>query len=200
MGCDIHLFVERPSPSGGWENVDPPADWSLNNLDHSGPDKFGRGWFWDRNYELFAWLADVRNRHDQPVLAEPRGLPTDAAKETRREYAEWDCDGHSHTWFAVAEFDGATTTVNYGGLLSEDDYVAWKGSGADFPASWCQGWNRTTISEADYIAGERPTEPFGIRCEWQLPARIGFARWFKLMGAVKEIAGNDARVVLWFDN
>ena len=206
MGCDIHLFVERKIATG-WENVPPPADWNGQELDRSGVVPHWSEWFGDRNYELYAWLADVRNRHDQPILAEPRGLPADASPDVRLDWRRWDGDAHSCTWYALAELP-RDFTVKHGGIVDEKLYLEWKAKGEDYPGSWCQGTSQPVVSEAAYLAGQRPELPppprdqygFGIRCEWELPAEKAFKRFFKFIDAAKLEAGGDARIVLWFDN
>ena len=83
MGCDIHLYVER-KVEGAWKSVHDFA-----------PDKYGEGvadvsyedrWYSDRNYDLFAILADVRNGHGFAgvatgegftPIADPKGIPAD---------------------------------------------------------------------------------------------------------------------------
>lgn len=82
MGCDIHLYVERLNDDLQWEFVPAPADA-----------KYGE-WFGDRNYNLFAMLADVRNGRGfggvdtgnrvEPISA-PRGIPADASARYKQE-------------------------------------------------------------------------------------------------------------------
>jgi hypothetical protein len=88
MGCDIHLHVERRAESG-WEHVASPDNWSMLDLEIKSEiaATWWRGrWFRDRNYELFAWLADVRNYHQQIPLAPERGLPEGVSTETLSQY------------------------------------------------------------------------------------------------------------------
>lgn len=210
MGCDIHMYVERPG-ANGWEYVPPPPAWNSESLDMSGgaPEWSRDKWFWDRDYELFAWLANVRNYHDQPPLAEPRGMPrkpNGPSVEVARERKSWGVDGHSHTWFLLSELR-SDFVVKHAGLIKEESYVEWKSSGDAFPKSWCQGSSAPHVSEADYIAGVRPKlreglewAGFYVACEWELPAAKSFERFFKFVRAVAEHAGADARLVFWFDN
>lgn len=95
MGCDIHAYAETRTADGTWEwieNFDPDADtrhgdevWEV---------------FPDRDYDLFGFLADVRNYSLVPTLAQPRGLPADTSAHVR---AEHDLDVHSASWFTAAE-------------------------------------------------------------------------------------------------
>ena len=61
MGCDIHLYFEKKNKEGTWEKIE--ID------DRLLPD--------DRDYELFAFLADVRNGKQLESPFANRGLPTD---------------------------------------------------------------------------------------------------------------------------
>lgn len=61
MGCDIHLYFEKKNKDGKWEKIE--IDERLI------PE--------DRDYDLFAFLADIRNsKQIEPQFAD-RGLPTD---------------------------------------------------------------------------------------------------------------------------
>ncbi len=76
MGTDIHMFVEK-RVNGTWK--------------HAG--SFG---YDGRDYELFAWLADVRNSNLIKSIDQPRGFPADVDPETITEYSE--DDDHSASW------------------------------------------------------------------------------------------------------
>lgn len=71
MGCDIHLWFEKKNGDGKWERINIP--------DNLIPD--------DRNYEVFAFLADVRNRFPNPITPQfcDRHKPTDT-----------ECDGSDY--------------------------------------------------------------------------------------------------------
>lgn len=117
MGCDIHLWTEiktdgkwqpRTTPTVAFDGDDEYLDW---------PSEFD-----DRNYALFATLADVRNSgpresmlrlfdtgwHEvfndkiDPIEA-PRGIPEGASDAFERMASEWGVDGHSHSWFTLQE-------------------------------------------------------------------------------------------------
>lgn len=84
MGCDIHAFVEVKK-NGKWHT------YSEADL--------------DRDYGLFAKMADVRNYSDWDIkpISKPRGLPEDTAEITKFESDNWDSDGHSHSWLSKEE-------------------------------------------------------------------------------------------------
>ncbi len=82
MGCDIHLHVEFKA-EGKWHHYDHP------NI--------------DRNYDLFAKMANVRNRHEVIPISDQRGLPEDIAFTTQFDAARWAGDAHSHSYLTISE-------------------------------------------------------------------------------------------------
>lgn len=99
MGCDIHTFVEVRR-EGRWQH-EPFHPFS------------------GRNYGVFGWLAGVRNYSQVGPLAEPKGLPGDVSFRLRAESDDWDLNGHSHSWFTLAEL----LAVDYEAVI-EDRRVA----------------------------------------------------------------------------
>ena len=106
MGCDIHSFCEIfNETTGKWEKTGKifPNPW----YDKDKPNKIDEdGYEWNaefihhpirnRNYDLFAMLADVRNGRGFAgiktgegfnIISPPKGIPVDASKEVMLEYA-----------------------------------------------------------------------------------------------------------------
>jgi hypothetical protein len=78
MGCDIHTLAQRRT-SEGWEDLDyEPFQW--------------------RSYDLFGFLADVRNYSATPPITAPRGLPADFADPEDR----FECL-HATSWLTTDE-------------------------------------------------------------------------------------------------
>lgn len=134
MGCDIHLYVEK-RVAGKWVSADKwiKSEDDPKRMRLSYKDAF----YHDRNYDLFAILANVRNGHGfagcktgdgfNPI-AEPRGLPEDVCELVRAESDAWDCDGHSHSYFTVAElmrYDW-TQTVTKSGVVDAATFEKWR--------------------------------------------------------------------------
>ena len=83
MGCDIHCHIEV-KVAGKWEHYSVPSV--------------------PRNYELFALMANVRNRDGQvKPIATPKGIPDDITTITRLAYAGWGEDAHSASWLSNFE-------------------------------------------------------------------------------------------------
>ena len=93
MGCDIHIWIETRDGEPGTRGWNIAASEALT--------------YHSRDYQLFSWLADVRNDWGGPLyvepLSKPRGLPTDVSAEVGRQIAAWGSDLHSHTYFTAAE-------------------------------------------------------------------------------------------------
>lgn len=103
MGCDIHMYVEYKINSkdnstwrcGDYFKVyDPLSEIpTMKRIELYG----------DRNYSLFAVLADVRNYDLVEYIAEPKGLPDDATEYVKQEYSNWGSDAHSCSYFTLQE-------------------------------------------------------------------------------------------------
>jgi len=85
----------------------------------------------NRDYTMFAVLADVRNDSIRPLFA-GRGMPKDASNATKKEMPE-DSDFHSHTFFTVQELldtDWDARACDLGrAILFADQFVEWKETG-----------------------------------------------------------------------
>ena len=148
MGCDIHMFCEVRK-GGKWEKVgevfkdpyyhpDKPEDeWNI---------KFTDSPYLMRNYDLFAILADVRNGHGFAgirtgdrfnAIANPRGLPDDVSEKVKEESDHWGVDGHSRSFFTVAEllaYDWNQQT-GHSGVVNLQGYLEWHLKGR--AEEWC---------------------------------------------------------------
>lgn len=119
MGCDIHMFVEL---SGLGDDL--RTRWKM--VIHSAAAYGGR------NYNVFAKLADVRNRGDIKPISEPRGLPKDLSPGVAVEASDCSDDCHSHSWFLLSELVEKVEWPEHC-----ESFVAWAASltNKDSPAS-----------------------------------------------------------------
>lgn len=145
MGCDIHFYVERKE-NGKWATCDrwKKEDDYLCVEYHS---RFYNG----RNYNLFSILADVRNGRGfagiktgegfNPI-SEPRGIPDDCCSEYRQAADQYGIDGHSHSYFTIAQlmsYDwtqvsclrGVVDAVNF------ESFDRYKKANGDGPDEYC---------------------------------------------------------------
>ena len=166
MGCDIHLYAEKLNQNGEWETLETwhkeDEGTEYEHLDT----KYGEGFYEDRNYDLFAILADVRNGYGfagcdtgdaYMPIAEPKGLPEDCCAEIKQSSDRWDCDGHSHSYFTVRElleYDW-TQSNKQRGMVDLAHMVQWKNKYMPdlSPRSWCgmtSGGNLLALTPADW--------------------------------------------------
>lgn len=182
MGCDIHFYVEVKNTNGAWESAHQLQTDEDGYTSVPYPDRFYTG----RNYDLFAMLADVRNGRGfagidtgdgfKPI-DKPRGVPSDASDVYKAEVKRWHGDGHSHSYFTLAEmqaYDWQGQKTNTRGVVSAAEYVRWKKSGDVFPQFWCGATSMPTVKESavegfslDEII-KRYGEDANIACEWQV--------------------------------
>lgn len=145
MGTDIHFYVERRE-NGRWVSAD---KWTLETqyLEEGQEPYLTVGYrdhfYSNRNYDVFAILADVRNGRGFAgvdtgdgfeIIAEPRGLPHDMSPELTREAQG--CD-HTPSWVTVAElmaFDW-TQTTKHRGMVNGPQFHAWE----QYPRSQGEG-------------------------------------------------------------
>ena len=178
MGTDIHLRAQRrvrkhdpttqTPDDDAWEDV-PDEElglhWSNRNAD--GTYGYNRATAGDRDYELFARLAGVRNgrgfagvdRHEPVVpLFEGRGLPDGIDPDGECEY-EPGLGDHSHTWATFAELLAADWSTEYDsvGLVRLADYREWRAAGGSGPPrEWVGDVNgprvlKMTAEQADLL-------------------------------------------------
>jgi hypothetical protein len=103
MGCDIHMYVEYKTKN----NIN--REWRCGDcfrVDNPFAEKpiIKRVDLYDeRDYSLFAVLADVKNSNFFEYIAEPKGLPDDVTEYVRQEYTAWGVDAHSCSYFTLRE-------------------------------------------------------------------------------------------------
>lgn len=115
MSCDIHTHIEynqnlcvgttygeriykKKWVCGDYYKLNPYFEFDTTETEYELV-----GFHDDRDYTLFSILANVRNYGDTKYIDEPRGIPNDCSKQVRNDCEEWDCDGHSHSYFTLYE-------------------------------------------------------------------------------------------------
>lgn len=151
MGCDIHLYVERVN-NEIWTSVD---KWIPNQYfkDEDGCEvvvDYHDSFYHDRNYNLFAILANVRNGRgftgvktgdEFNIISEPRGIPDDCDSRIADEAKSWGLDGHSHSYHTITElleFDWTQISTIHGVVDKETfmDWMRWGKRNGEQPKSW----------------------------------------------------------------
>ena len=208
MGCDIHLYVEHKL-DGKWAPVS--------------------GEFYDqRNYSLFAILANVRNGADFKPITKYRGLPSDVSKVVLQKSESWDLDAHNHNWLLLSEllsYDW-TQTVRRTGVVSALEYDKWckyDRQHGEAPDQFCGvvfGSDVVMISEEDMekrLADKTlpdkwnnarrdaiATNLHGVYCHvtWTEPYyQCCRSFWSDTIPRLLRLGSpDDVRIVFWFDN
>lgn len=130
MGTDIHFYVERRRSDGSWETCD---QWEGDEY-YEKCVSYDKQFYHERNYDLFAMLANVRNGYGVAgietgagfvPLAMPRGFPDDVCEEIKK-YVEPYIE-HTPTYCTLQElleYDWTRETVKYG-VMSIKEYLKW---------------------------------------------------------------------------
>lgn len=219
MGCDIHLYVEE-FRNGAWVSVD---KWAL--------DKYGSGrmtvnyddrLYDDRNYNLFAILADVRNWRGfagvktgqgfNPI-APQRGLPSDCSAQVAAESENYGCDGHSHSWLTVREildFDWNQKTLLCG-WVQYDGFRDWRlGNGPTHYSGdiWGAMVRKVTVEEMEALVAQADKDNdrsalahVYTHVEWTKYYHEVVGNFpLAIMRALHGAEPQNVRFVFWFDN
>ena len=250
MGCDIHPAIEVHR-KGIWRYHRPtlPCRWyseiwtqtHINSLPSHYTDSYQlpvvgtrrNTWdrcktrlpdfFADRNYAVFALLADVRNDYGIHPIQADRGLPDGVSREAVAKLS----NEHSQGWVDLSEL------LDYGydqelltkGLLEEKAFLAL--CGGKVPDTWDTGlWSVTTTTDLnplqysalyespiDLLQGNAkpgpnytPSDNYRIRAQWTRPLRPVVSTvpdlWVPYLEKLIPKGGttDDVRVVFDFDS
>jgi hypothetical protein len=178
---------------------------------------------------LFAILADVRNGRGfagvdtgdgfNPI-DEPRGVPADACPEYLQQVEQWDGDGHSHSYFTLAEliaYDWENQHTNLRGVVSWGQFVSWfkNGKGA-FEGMYCgatYGQNIITISQEDaekvlfsdlQVRDVYKNKDVHVKIQWQMSYAECCSNFLEetipVLENISEGDNEGLRIVFFFDN
>jgi len=164
----------------------------------------------ERNYDLFAMLADVRNGRGfagvktgdgfNPI-ADPKGIPEDASDEAKDFMDSYGGDGHSHSYFTLAElksYDWDQISIKQG-VIPLGQYNALKGTGKG-PESWCGmiGGPDILVSEPEEITAAT-THVF---YRWAIKYRDHAENFLsKTIPALESLGEPEkVRILFFFDN
>ena len=228
MGCDIHLYAEKLDKDGQWVTAD---EWKVDEDDGKKYVPWGSGFYSGRNYELFAILADVRNGRGfagidtgdrvNPI-DNPRGLPNNVCPEVEAQNESWGVDGHSHSYFTLAEllaYDWTQVSTRRG-VVSAKEYNQWRRWGKKYgeaPSSWCgdvRGPSINHVSNAtmeqmlddgsldEELKREPPAGSTYTRIEWhEAYHRCASGFWSETIPRLLRLGeSHKVRIVFWFDN
>lgn len=208
MGCDIHLYVEFKQNERWIHNPSITYD--------------------DRNYNVFAMLANVRNGKGfagcdtgdgfNPI-AMPRGLPNNVSSIIEIESEKWGPDGHSHSYITLTEllkYDwtqktaqrGVFDIANYTAFLKNNKKLS---DGMSYSGDvWGGNVTKLTETQLEEMGLANAIQQYGlahlyVQCQWfetYMEAASNFYDTF--IPILKDAAPNQdtdrIRIVFWFDN
>lgn len=210
MGCDIHVMTEYKRTFKGveyWFNCD---NWRYNPFfgeDEYEPELEIKPIYHDRNYELFSFLADVRNYGGNQSFGFDRGIPEDANSITRKEHERWDNDAHTPGYCTLKELKEAAAgvaTVRREGAVSKEQAERFRATGKT-PDSWAQGvgaWKGIAPQYADkfeWLVWEDENHCFDrLIAAIEERKRDVFWIWDEKRDDFSK--DSEIRIVFWFDN
>jgi hypothetical protein len=196
MGCDIHLYTEKIKSVNGvdkWVNCD---HWKLNPYfgdDEYEPELELISLYSGRNYTLFAVLAGVRGRDE---ICLPRGLPDDVSDIVKKNSDRWDGDGHSHSYFTLAElkeYYKNNSHTSHNGFINKRQIKELDEDGIT-PYSWSE-WSGPNLQYREWKE-DSSLKPLVE----SLDKRMRDEFW--VQEEVEDTTKWDSkiRIVFWFDN
>lgn len=225
MGCDIHMNIEIKNKDGKWERYNWEDEYIVGKYDDGEP-KYDWGEIFknpldiNRNYDLFAILANVRNGYgfagcdtgDGFVpISLPRGLPRDVSDEVKAKSDRWGVDGHSHTFLTLEEllkYNWKARSTKHRGWVSEGEYKTFKEEGK--PESWSGGVSGNMV---EHITNEemdkrlklktKGKKTYVTQVEWEetyYDSVSYFVERFLKTASKLSTGKGTVRFVFWFDN
>lgn len=230
MGTDIHMFIEKKCKygdnKGRWVLASPMTinsyrDDTLPIQDRVEPMEV----FDDRDYDLFAMLANVRNGRGFAgivtgegfkSISSPKGLPQDISNDLGR-YAE-DYYEHSGSYLTLKELLEYTELskkmyTHKQGVVNDKGYKTFKEKG--MPECWCGrvgGGNTKIISneEMENVEYLEDNHTYYTEIQWKVnyydwawkrfEERV-INKWIKEdINCYNEFNEDEIRIVFWFDS
>jgi len=196
MGCDIHLYTEKIKSVNGvdkWVNCD---HWKLNSYfgdDEYEPELELISLYSGRNYNLFGVLAGVRGGYE---ICPPRGLPSDVSDIVKKNSDRWDGDGHSHSYFTLAElkeYYKNNSHTSHNGFINKRQIKELDEDGIT-PYSWSE-WSGPNLQYREWKE-DSSLKPLVE----SLDKRMRDEFW--VQEEVEDTSKEDSkiRIVFWFDN
>lgn len=209
MGCDIHCYAEVKK-NGKWVKVGNKFK-NPYYREIRGQSRYIDSPCIERNYDLFAILANVRNEDGFKAISKPKGIPKDVSKRIKEMVEEWGDEAHSHSWHTLKDLLkwNWDQVVTRRGIVDIEEYKNFKKRG--YPRSWGRdvwGSNLYIISseEMDKLikSGEKKsTKRYYVKIKWKESYRDAVGKWFfkETLPALQKLGEpENVRIVFWFDS
>lgn len=240
MGCDIHMYAEvrrkynNPKFEPEWRlvgRVFKDSYYSKDQLsylsvyengdDYDSNSRYTEHPYQNRNYDLFAILANVRNGvgfagvdtgDGFKCIAHPKGIPDDASKDYKQLVKNYGEGGHSHSYLTLEEIDNFdwSQTTKHRGWVNVKQYKIYLKKGK--PESWSGGVSGGSVV---HISNEEMNKVINgsidieghlyTQVEWQESYRYSVGKTFfdsieEVRKLLKKPGVLDVRLVFFFDN
>lgn len=189
MGCDIHAFFEIKI-KGNWE--------FLLNFD----DFYRKNYFY-RDYEVFAFLADVRNRYGIIPISQPRGFPNDASCDPYSIFKHYRDDLHSTSHILLKEiFDIKDQWFYKTCGVTPEQFSIFLDVGRPIEYFHYASTPQVSPSEMAEICRVDPKKDCWTKIGWRESIKDHFDEWFKDAKTKLEPLGplEDMRMIFGFNN
>lgn len=204
MGADIHMRVEfRREETGAWTDGDHYRRNPWYEEDRREKKFEVIGLLEDRNYFLFALLADVRNHNNMiEPICHPKGVPADCCESVARDIIRWGCDGHSHSYFTLKELldwhKSHEQVFEITGVVSPEAAEKLDTTG-EVPITWCSWTSQKGWVERSWKWKKDVLKPLIKRLSDRAKDLFYLQEDYDFEEDKMEIASN-IRIVFWFDN
>lgn len=204
MGCDIHMCLEIKyfKQEDKWYNADYFVRNKFYEVSKSQKKYEKIDLYGDRNYVLFAILANVRNDYDYEFISEARDVPKDISQETREEYEGFKAFSHSASYLSLKElldYEKEHKTIKRCGMVSEKDAKRLDEEG-ELPNSWCKATNSPSFVYREW-QDYNPVIDLIDKIKQRL-AELFFIYDFEWEVDSEDLQekSKNVRIVFWFDN
>lgn len=192
MGCDIHLYVEKKK-NGKWVSAQGLVKDEDGNLDVPYPDIL----FDDRNYELFAFLAGVRDYWGNQYF-KPKGFPKNASEEIKKIYKRWGLDAHTPSYLTLKELKSVNwedKMIKESGKMDKKQWKKLKKSIDSGKPNWDLLYPHCLETNI------KSHVPFEV----SIPIKVYLKRFYdivveRLYTYDWKCKEDEIRIVFWFDN
>ena len=149
-----------------------------------------------RNYNLFGFLAGVRNQENQ--YFKPKGFPKNASKEIKKIFKSWGRDAHTPSYLTLAELkeiDWKDRMIKVSGLKQKDEIKKLKKSlktknpNYDLIYPYCQWTNQKNYESFEVSI---PISYYFKDFYERVVDKIQYYDW--------DCKKEEIRIVFWFDN
>lgn len=225
MGTDIHILVEE-KVDGKWIPME--GSFEIESEDGSyyiGP--YGTDFYFGRDYNSFAILADVRNGFGFAgcdtgdgfeIIDRPRGIPVDASEVFKEVCEMWEGDAHSHSYFYLKELKeweekAKNLTTKHRGFITLNSFKErLKNNETGAPTgSYCGGVSGKDVVLLDEKTAESFTDKeqdksYYVQIEWEesyLESAVNLVRYIDMLRKLeveKDLCHNCIRICFFFDN